>query len=298
MRGIPCPHSFGLRSMNTPRHQSISDDPGTILDSFEDVSKLLRAGRAAVPHPPPVANRGPAPAACDEVLYRSPYRMTAPRITICDDGSLEDGEEYHVRADRITIGRATGDIVIANDVAMSASHAEVVRADVGGTHGWILRDLGSSNGTFVRCRAATLRPGLMLLIGSKRYCFEPPAAAVAAANDAADGQRTTLISGPIGQAALPALVEITPAAVPAAAPMRLSFRSLRVTLGRPGFGNDIELDDLCVARQHAVVTRDTSGVWQMQALPSINGLWVRIDAVKLTPGCLFQCGEQRFRFHL
>jgi pSer/pThr/pTyr-binding forkhead associated (FHA) protein len=280
-----------------PSSDQISDDPGTILDSFDDVSNALKAARdQAVGRPAPPAAKPVNPASADEVLYRSPYRPVAPRITICDDGSLEEGELVYVRSDRVVIGRAKGDILIPADVAMSASHAEVARVDVGGKHGWRLRDLGSSNGTFARCRAVTLRPGMVILIGSKRYRFELPAAAAAIAAGDDEEQKTAFVSGPAVDDALPALVEVTPPGQ--TIPTRLPFRSLRVTIGRPGFGNHIELDDLCVAKLHAVVTRDASGVWQMQSQPSLNGLWAKIDAIKLSDNCLFQCGEQRFRFHL
>jgi hypothetical protein len=68
--------------------------------------------------------------------------------------------------------------------------------------------------------------------------------------------------------------------------------------GRPGFSNDIEIHCLCLAKTHAVVTRDVSGVWQLEAQPSLNGVWVKVDAIQLTDNCHFQCGEQRFRFRI
>lgn len=278
-------------------NDQISDDPGTILDSFDDVSKAIQAARAgAVARPAHPAAKPANPASADEVLYRSPYRPSPPRLTICDDGSLEEGEVFYVRADRIVIGRAKGDVLIPSDVAMSASHAEVARVDVGGKHGWRLRDLGSSNGTLARCRTVSLRSGMVVLIGSKRYRFEMPGPATPPATDNEEEHKTALVSGPPEDQLLPGLVEITTAIH--ATPVRHPFRAKRVTIGRPGFGNNIELDDLCVAKLHAVVTRDASGVWQIEAQPSLNGLWFSVNAVKLTDGCLFQCGEQRFRFHL
>lgn len=281
-----------------PHDPMISDDPGTILDSFADVSQVLRnlrpgVGAAAAGSAIPAA----VPAAAErveEVVYRSPYRIRTPRLTICDDGSLEDGELVYVRADQLVIGRTKGDIRIPHDTAMSGCHAEIVRADIGGRHGWVLRDLGSSNGTLARCRMITLRPDMTILIGSRRYRFDP--GMVGAAGDG-DAPKTTLIDSARlpGADALPALVESAgPGDRP---PLRFPFRTLSLAIGRPGCGNAIELDDLCVARRHATITRDAGGAWQMQAEPSLNGLWARIEAVRLTDGCLFQCGEQRFRFH-
>jgi hypothetical protein len=271
---------------------SISDDPGTILDSYDSVLKAL-------PGPPPLAmspQRMPA-APVEEVLYRSPYRWKSPRIVICNDDSLEEGETFHVRSEKVAIGRTKGDIVIGHDVAMSGAHAEIVRKEFGGRHAWVLQDLGSSNGTLVRARAVTLRPGTTVLIGSKRYRFEQPDGA-AAHEGANDEPGTSLLAdlATIPAAALPALVEsVTPGGN---APARYPFRTIRVKLGRPGLGNEIEIDDLCLAATHAIVTRDYSGVWQLEAQPSLNGVWVKVDRIPLVDNCLFQCGEQRFRFRL
>lgn len=79
---------------------------------------------------------------------------------------------------------------------------------------------------------------------------------------------------------------------------RHPLRAARVSVGRPGCGNNIEIDDICLARVHAAITRDASGVWQLEAQKSLNGVWVKVDAIRLGDKCLFQCGEQRFRFYL
>ena len=281
-----------------PNDFSISDDPGTILDSLPVPTHQLPAARSVFNGPPVPPFKQAAPQTVEEALYRSPYRYAAPRITICNDGSLEDGEVVHVRSDRIVIGRSKGDILIPHDVAMSASHAEVARVDVGGKHAWVVRDLASSNGTLVRCRAVTLRTGMTLLIGSRRYRFDVPTSSGSSAYDPFEVGETALVEDlfcmHMGADTLPALVETMSKGDKT--PRRHPFRSLRLAIGRPGFGNNIELDDLCVAKVHAIVTRDASGVWQLEAQPSLNGIWVKIDAVKLTDNCLFQCGEQRFRF--
>ena len=190
----------------------ISDDPGTILESYVGaVKKASSPVPAAVP-----AARGAGPA--EEVLYKSPYRWKAPRILICDDDSLDEGETVHVRSDKIVIGRTKGDIVIGHDVAMSSSHAEIARRDYGGKHAWILSDLGSSNGTYVRARSVTLRPGIIILIGSKRFRFDLPYPSQPAGDPQADpGTMLVTDIGSLATDALPALVEVrTPAGAAAA----------------------------------------------------------------------------------
>jgi len=278
-----------MRLPTMPDDSSISDDPGTILDSYASVPRPLPPAAVAKPIPPALQT--------EEILYRSVYRWNAPRILICDEGSLDEGETVYVRSDKIVIGRAKGDIVIGHDVAMSGSHAEIARRDSGGRHAWKLRDLGSSNGTLVRARNVTLRPGIVLQLGSKRYRFEMPNAA-ALGIDGAEEPKTTLLADMknLPTDILPGLVENAPTSGTTAA--RYPFRSTRITIGRPRCGNDIEIDDLCLAGNHAVVTRDVSGAWQLEARPSLNGVWVKVDVVTLTDNCLFQCGEQRFRFHL
>jgi hypothetical protein len=99
---------------------SISDDSGTILDSYDRVLKGMPVSLPAVR----------SAAVVEEVLSKSPYRWTAPRILICDDDSLEEGDTVRVRSDRIVIGRTKGEIVIGHDVAMFGSHAEISRSSL------------------------------------------------------------------------------------------------------------------------------------------------------------------------
>jgi len=48
---------------------------------------------------------------------------------------------------------------------------------------------------------------------------------------------------------------------------------------------------------YAVVTRDTSGASQMQAQPSLNGICVKIDQIRLTDRCLLRYRKQQVRLH-
>ena len=272
----------------------ISDDPGTVLDSYDDIAKPV-PGPTAAPGSPASQPRRDGPV---ERLYQSPCRFAAPRLTICDYSSLDEGEVRYLRGGRTVIGRTAGDVVIPFDTVMSAEHAEILRQDAGGALSWILRDLESSNGTLVRCRDLILHSGAVLHIGSRRYRFEGPVASAPRPAHDDSVPYTTLAEdiSPADGGAFPALVDCSSGASGDAA--RIFIKSDRTQIGRPGCGNDVELDDPCVAAVHATIERDASGNWRLLAKTSLNGIWAKVKAVKLTNGCLFQCGEQRFKFHL
>ena len=83
-------------------------------------------------------------------------------------------------ADRLTVGSAqANDVAVAGDGTVSRLHAVLERFAAG----WCVRDLGSSNGTFVNGeRLATdrvLRPGDEIRMGRTRLVLRGEAAAVA-----------------------------------------------------------------------------------------------------------------------
>jgi pSer/pThr/pTyr-binding forkhead associated (FHA) protein len=59
-------------------------------------------------------------------------------------------DQYYLSRDETVIGRESGDLVFTNDPFMSRRHASVDRELASGT--FSLRDLGSSNGTFLAIR--------------------------------------------------------------------------------------------------------------------------------------------------
>jgi len=59
-------------------------------------------------------------------------------------------DQYYLSRDETVIGRESGDVVFTNDPFMSRRHASVDRDVASGT--FTLRDLGSSNGTFIAIR--------------------------------------------------------------------------------------------------------------------------------------------------
>lgn len=87
-----------------------------------------------------------------------------------------DGERYFVMGpptarDVMIIGRARDSDIILDSPMVSAHHAELRRTE----NGYVLRDLGSSNGTFLDGRLideALLNPGQQIYIGPCRLTFD------------------------------------------------------------------------------------------------------------------------------
>jgi pSer/pThr/pTyr-binding forkhead associated (FHA) protein len=69
-------------------------------------------------------------------------------------------------ADPLVVGRKRGDLLL-DDPLVSGTHAQFVPRD----DGWVLQDLGSTNGTLVDgrlIREVVLRPGAEISIGSTK----------------------------------------------------------------------------------------------------------------------------------
>ena len=83
-------------------------------------------------------------------------------------------EMVPLASDRLTIGKhSSNDLALASDPTVSRLHAVVERFP----SGWVLRDVGSRNGTIVNgeriLRERLLRPGDEIRIGETRLVFRP-----------------------------------------------------------------------------------------------------------------------------
>jgi pSer/pThr/pTyr-binding forkhead associated (FHA) protein len=114
------------------------------------------------------AERNPAPAARDGVrVFGTP---PSPRYARLSLQTVEDRprDVYHLSRAETVLGREQGDIVFTDDPFMSRRHA-AIRRDPNTNH-FTLRDLGSSNGTFVAIRGRHhLSPGDHLRIGQHLF---------------------------------------------------------------------------------------------------------------------------------
>jgi hypothetical protein len=224
--------------------------------------------------------------------FRPLLRPPVPVVTALDDGSADRGESVRMRGETFTIGRTAGDFVIPNDPAISGLHAEIRRIPWKGSYQWQLVDLGSVNGTFVRCTKAVLHAEALVILGARRFRLRNP---LVAHRDGARSPATRLFdAATLPRTVWPVLVE----AAQRSPGIEVPLKADSVSIGRTGGGADLQLDDPLVADRHAQLERQRDGSWLIVAETTRNGVWVSTTTVTLTVHCHFRCGEQLFRFEI
>jgi pSer/pThr/pTyr-binding forkhead associated (FHA) protein len=273
----------------------------TRLESDEEIRQALDARRArlAGKRPPAKGQPGKEPVAVAELAEpdtqpeRPQDRPPMALLCVLDDGKL-DGEWIRLRGDRYLIGRTEGDVRIPHDAMMSGRHAEISRQRGPGGFRWLLTDLQSTNGTFVRVGSTILRHHNELRIGGNHYRFEAPASSAAAADEAgpaAQDQATRSYQGPSVRSLVPSLVEL----VGGSTGQRFALTLPEYWIGRDPKACPIARpDDLLLNPRHARLFRDAKAQWHIENNRSVNGLWLRIDQIPLDTACQFRLGEQRF----
>jgi pSer/pThr/pTyr-binding forkhead associated (FHA) protein len=267
----------------------------TRLESDEEIRQAILARQARHQGKAPAAGAAvpvAAPAEPDTPAETPQQRPRLAMLCVLDDGK-HDGEWVRLRAERYLIGRADGDIRIPHDVLMSSRHAEIVRQPTRDGHRWVLVDLDSTNGTWVRIGGTALRPDNELLVGRGQYRFEAGAAPADEPASPADGTRAW---GGVGITALvPSLVEVTPAGPGP----RVPLTQAEYWIGRdPRACAIARPDDPFVNPRHARLFRDAKGQWHVENNRSVNGLWLRVDEIPLGTTCQLRMGEQRFLFRV
>jgi len=214
----------------------------------------------------------------------------------------------------LVIGRKRGDLLL-DDPLVSSSHCRIVKRD----KGWVLQDLGSTNGTMVDgrlVREAALRPGAEVTIGGSRMLLyigdSLPPEAVQEERPAmsqldlawlldeelvelrGSGERTRSQADVIGQdLRLPPGVN---AAIEVVAGQDVGklyrFTRGNVTVGRRQ--GEVPLSDVEVSRHHAVIEVFGREMVFLRDLGSTNGTYHngrRVGVSKLQPGDTIGCGK-------
>jgi pSer/pThr/pTyr-binding forkhead associated (FHA) protein len=199
-------------------------------------------------------------------LYHPSNRPPMALLQLIHDGQMTTSI-YPIMKERFRIGRAEGDVVVPFDLWISSKHAEIQRCRRGETFYWMIRDLKSTNGTFIQTSRAELQHGDELFLGRERYRFllQEGKTGIAHATKGSGQQWWS--------------------------------NSDRITLGRSASSELKALQtDPYLEPIHAEIARNEEGKWILTDKKSRNGTWCRIDEAELLPQCLFQLGEQRFCF--
>jgi len=153
---------------------------GTLIETDEEIRQAISGLKgqgqpespptATIPVATPTPNKGPS-----ATLYRPTIRPPVAVLTVCDDGKL-DGEVIRIRDQRFVVGRTEGDLKIPIDGRISSRHVEITLQTVGGLHRWVVTDLQSTHGMFVRVSRTVLAERAEFLVGNGRYRFDSPQA--------------------------------------------------------------------------------------------------------------------------
>jgi len=260
------------------RMTQVEAEEDNVIRATQMVDRLPPlVGHAPIPLPLPSGaptTPGDADTSAPAVPFRPINRPPLPFLLIIDDNRVTF-EQVRLRKANYVIGRDHGDIVIAHDGQMSGRHAELVRESRDGGFRWLLKDLGSTNGTFVLVDRMKLQNGDELLLGSRVCRFELPESKDP---KAADTQRPTIVfyGG--------------------------KHTGVRLDHDEHWIGRDPEVcgelaaDDPLLDPKHALLFRNPAGKWHVQSSKGVNGVWARVREVVLRGNCRFQLGEQQFLF--
>jgi len=242
---------------------TVFDSP--LFDSFDGWARLLRGSTEVAAADLRAEPAPPSPPPYDEAPPWVPTRRPALTLLHVVDDGRDSGETVRLRDDVLLVGKTTGGVRIPHDPFLEEAHARLDRLPGGG---WLLTDLGSRDGTWVRATTARFRPGQAFRIGSTTLAFDGEALHARGPGEA--------VSIPVPAA--PFLVGRSNAASAAALPEGVAF---------------VGIDDRHVSPVHAEIF-ERRGTLRI-VNHGLNGLWVRVvSPVRLRATAQFQCGEQRF----
>jgi pSer/pThr/pTyr-binding forkhead associated (FHA) protein len=230
-----------------------------------------------------------APVTAPAQRHDSAPGLRAQVVVILRDGT--EGGVYPVEGERTDVGSREGDIVLKDDPYLSPRHARIERR--GDT--FVLLDLGSANGIYIRLREPTLLvDGDMILIGQQVLRFEVPSEAERQVGPAT--QHGVMVFGTPEQPRLARLVQYTTEGLS----RDVYYLSRDETvLGREQ-ADLVFADDPFLSRRHAAITAQrVERRFVLRDLGSSNGSSLRCRAERvLAQGDQFRLGRHLFRFDL
>ena len=214
-------------------------------------------------------------------------QVIANLISVRRDGS--DGEKTKIYDDVFDIGRNAGSLQYANDFHLEARHCRLLQRD----GEWILRDLDTINGVYLRLREPTyIEHRGQLLLGRQVLVFERLDMDEASLNQAVEQGVLLFASSlktPWGR-----IKQLAECGV-----YRDVFHFYRpqVVFGRED-GDILFPDDEFISRKHMRITFSDEGVL-VEDLGSSNGTFLKVDGeIAISNGDLLRLGDQLLRFEI
>ena len=270
---------------------------GTVFETDDDILQALRSKadvQLVAKAAQPAASLAKPPASAN--AYRPTQRPPLALLTVLDDGKSE-GEVVRLRSDRFVIGRTEGDFLIPHDQQISARHIEITQQRSGEKYRWVVTDLQSSNGLFIRVSRAALSDKTEFLAGMGRYRFEMPSSNLPETVDNLPPDAQQGSTRPLGveAAALlhPALVEMVGGKLLS----RLPLAKAEYWIGSDPACAICRVSDPFIEPRHVRLYREAKGGWYAQNNKTANGLWLKVPQITVADSCSFQIGEQRFRLN-
>lgn len=226
--------------------------------------------------------------------FRPIHRPSIPILTVFDDGRT-DGETIRIRSPKFIIGRVEGDLIIPLDGRMSARHVEIALQPIDGTPRWVLTDLQSRHGLFIRVTRTALFGRTEFLVGGGRYRFEGPTGpddTIADLDDPGDLDGTP--RNPPSPSPSASLTEL----LANGEETRTALDDDEYWIGADASCAIQRVGDPFCEPRHVRIWRSTSGLWNIEHDQTFNGLWIRARRFVLEAPVRFQAGEQRFQINV
>jgi pSer/pThr/pTyr-binding forkhead associated (FHA) protein len=210
-------------------------------------------------------------------------------VVITQDGTA--GRTYEITDTQVDIGREEGGILLPNDPYVSPRHARLRRQITQ----FIVKDLGSVNGVYVRLRQPEkLSHGDLVLVGLEVLRFEVVTEAEKALGPALE--RGTQV---FGSPATPRHGRLCQRTVEGVTRDVYSLYRDETIIGRES-GDIVFTSDPFMSRQHAAIARDPyDGGFSLRDLGSSNGTYLAIRGeFALQNGDHLRIGQHLFRLEV
>jgi pSer/pThr/pTyr-binding forkhead associated (FHA) protein len=210
-------------------------------------------------------------------------------VVITQDGTA--GRTYEITDPQVDIGREEGGILLPNDPYVSPRHARLKRQ----ISQFIVKDLGSVNGIYVRLREPEkLSHGDLVLVGLEVLRFEVVTEAERALGPALE--RGTQV---FGSPATPRHGRLCQRTVEGVTRDVYSLYRDETIIGRES-GDIVFTSDPFMSRQHAAIARDPyDGSFSLRDLGSSNGTYLAIRGeFALQNGDHVRIGQHLFRLEV